>query len=76
MSLSISELLDTIRGQLENDPLVAVAVSSVISPEGRQLLANVVSSLADLEAKHEAAKQAAVEQAKAEAAQAVPPEVS
>lgn len=64
--MSISELLDAVRDQLNNDPLVAVAVSSVISPEGRQLLANVVGSLADLESKHEADKQAAVQAAHAQ----------
>jgi hypothetical protein len=62
---SITELLDGVRDQLSSDPLVSAAVSSVISPEGRTLLASFVSGLADLEAKHEAAKQAAVEAAKA-----------
>jgi hypothetical protein len=66
MSLSIGELLDTIKSQLDNDPLVSAAVSSVISPEGRSLLAGVVGSLADLEAKHESDKQAAVAAKEAE----------
>lgn len=56
-AMSITELLDGIREQLSNDPLVAAAVSSVISPEGRALLAGLVGSLADLEAKHEVDKQ-------------------
>lgn len=71
-TMSITELLDGIRDQLNSDPLVQVAVSSVISPEGRQLLAGLVGSLADLEAKHEADKQAAVASAVA-SAQAVNP---
>lgn len=74
---SIGELLHTIQDQLNNDPLVSAAVSSVITPEGRSLLASFVSGVADLEAKHEADKQtavsAAVEQAKNEAAAAAQP---
>lgn len=58
--MSITELLDGIRDQLANDPLVSAAVSSVISPEGRALLAGLVGSLADLEAHHEAVKAQAV----------------
>lgn len=65
--MSISELLDTIKSQLDNDPLVSAAVSSVISPEGRTFLTGIVQGLASLEAKHEADKQSAVETAKSEA---------
>jgi hypothetical protein len=65
MALTISELIDTIRTQLNDDPLVSAAVSSVISPEGRQFLSSVVSGVAALEAKHETDKAEAVEQAKA-----------
>lgn len=60
---SVTELLDAIKSQLDNDPLVSAAVSSVITPAGRSLLASLVGGLADLEANHEAAKQQAVAEA-------------
>ena len=63
--MSIGELLNAVKDQLENDPLVSAAVSSVITPEGRTLLATIVAGVADLESKHEAAKAAAVADAHA-----------
>lgn len=66
--MTITEILDDIKNQLTNDPLVSAAVSAVISPEGKSLLSSLISGLADLEAKHAAAaeadKTAAVEAAK------------
>jgi CHASE3 domain sensor protein len=75
---SVGELLDLVRDQLTNDPLVSAAVSSVISPEGRALLAEVVTKLAALESQREqdkaAAVQAAHEAGKAEGAASAAPE--
>ena len=77
---SIGELLDGLRDQLNNDPIVSTAVSAVLSPAARTLAANFIGLLADLEAKHEADKQAAVQaahaQGVADAQQAAPPEDS
>lgn len=64
---SIGELLEAVKAQLDNDPLVSAAVSSIITPEGRTLLASIVGGIADLESRHEAAKQQAVAEAVAAA---------
>lgn len=66
---SIGELLEAVKAQLDNDPLVSAAVSSVITPEGRTLLASIVGGIADLESRHEAAKAQAVAEAVAAATQ-------
>lgn len=74
---SLSEILSGLEDALNGNSAIKAIVSSVISPEGTDLVASVVSGIASLEAKHEADKAAAVEQAKAEAtAAAAAPEQS
>lgn len=60
---TVGELLDGLRDALNGDDLVSAAVSAAITPAGRTLLAGFVTGLADLEARHEADKQAAVQAA-------------
>lgn len=66
--MSISELIDTIREQIAGDPVIQARVASTLSPASQGIIADLIGKLAQLEQGHEADKQAAVEQAKADAA--------
>lgn len=70
--MSIIEALDAARAALTGDNLVSAALSTAISPEGKQLVVSLLAGVEQLEAKHEADKAAAVEQAKAEAVASLP----
>lgn len=67
---SIRDMIAELASELDNDPLVGAAVSAVLSPEGKNLVAGIVTAVADLEAKHAADKAQAVQDAQAAAQQA------
>lgn len=64
--MSIVSALDDLKAMLTGDSLVSAAATFALSAEGKQLAANLIGALSDLEAKHEADKQAAVQAAHAQ----------